>query len=130
MASPPASSSAKKEVMKRDLDLIRTLLQKIEAEQSLTAAGITRTTIDFHLLLMMEAGLILGTQYREGNELSNATHVLVQRLTNKGYDFLELSRSQKLWGRFLNKAARAGGGMTIELATEVLHSWLKRSILK
>jgi hypothetical protein len=116
--------------MKRDLNLIRTLLQKIEAEQSLTVAGITRVTIDFQLLLMIEAGLILGAQYREGNELNNTTHVLVQRLTNKGYDFLELSRSQKLWTRFLTKAAKAGGGMTIELASEVLHSWLKRLILK
>ena len=114
--------------MKRNLDLIRTLGRKLEDELPLNVPGYNRSQIDQHLILMQEAGLIQALQYRDGT--SNDTRVIVQRVTNKGHDFIELSRNQKLWKKFKLKAAQAGGGMTIDIASEVLATWLKIAILK
>ncbi|MCK4358715.1 MAG: DUF2513 domain-containing protein [Candidatus Cloacimonetes bacterium] len=86
--------------MKRDMDLIRKILIKIEdskeypIRENIKIEGYDDDSINFHLILLGEAGLV----EVDSKELSNGTKVIVEvsRLTLKGYEFLDSSRNKKV----------------------------------
>lgn len=85
--------------MKRDMDLIRTILIEIEdhenprAEVPIKAPGYSPDQITYHLGLLYEAGLI--------NAL-HASHLsgerwIPQSLTWQGHEFLDAARNDTVW---------------------------------
>jgi hypothetical protein len=91
--------------MKRDWDLIREILLKIEekdngqgdsfSRQELGLKDITDQKFYYHSRLMAEAGLIEG----EANIGDDIYGVMPTRLTNVGHDFLDNIRSQSIWSK-------------------------------
>ena len=94
--------------MKRDWELIRILLEKVEdlpdTRSKLLAGkvaghlGITEDTINYHLWLLLDAGLIEGAC---AGKPGRGTTLLCcgQALTWKGHEFLDTVRSDTAWNR-------------------------------
>jgi hypothetical protein len=98
-------SFRKAEIMKRDDDLIRCLLLKME--ESEYSDYVCALTIDseqeeereyFHLQLLSDAGYVLETGHHSG----------AFRLTNQGCDYLNTIRDSEIWSK--TKVAAKGVG--------------------
>ena len=113
--------------MKRDMDLIRLLLEKVETDQDLESEDYTLEQVLYHLVLMEEAGLIVASFVRSG--MGQVIGADTERLTNAGHDFLETARNKTVWNKFKTTVAKAGGGVTIDLAKELLTKLAKDHFL-
>lgn len=121
--------------MKRDMDLIRELLLKLETlpmrrggivlikadDDEVQVDGYGVDQIDYHLSLIKEAGLIdtggAGAMGGYG----------FRRLSWSGHDFLDSVRSPDVWDR-TKQAASAAGGFTVELLVFAAKSYLEGKI--
>ncbi len=109
--------------MQRDLDLVREILKACEAESHgyaphpLLIEGYSRDQIGFHVYLMIDAGLLEGGPVT--NTSSQSPEGMAQSMTWAGYEFLEASRNNEIWGK-AKKAAKATGGMTLEALKGIL----------
>jgi hypothetical protein len=114
--------------MKRDFDLIRSLLKDIEA----TPAGETPIISDFpdyddetvgeHLALLVRAGLIDGDIVDCMG--SNAISAIPYRLTWEGHEFIGAAREDSLW----NKAKSRFLTGTTSFTFGILKQWLEGQI--
>ena len=102
--------------MKRDMDLVRELLLKLESyplppgamaildghEPDMAVEGCSGAEVTYHLDLLREAGLIEspGSQPMDG--------VTFRRLSWAGHDFLDSVRNPEVW-RKTKKGAEAAG---------------------
>lgn len=93
--------------MKRDMDLVRKLLFRIEETyipgekeidiSDLQIDGYDSKTISEHLTLMYDAGLL--QDMRKKTYITGEMIFGVGNLTNKGYDTLEEFRSDTVWNK-------------------------------
>ncbi|MCC6968965.1 MAG: DUF2513 domain-containing protein [Phycisphaerales bacterium] len=122
--------------MKRDMDLVRLILQKMEehelgrAPSGMTFEGYTAEQVGYHVLLMGEAGLLLAVESKEIGRKSPSAQPI--RLTWAGHEFLDASRSPERWERAKSAAKGVGGlafdvlkSILITTATEEGSAWLK-----
>jgi hypothetical protein len=98
--------------MKRDIDLVRTLLIKIEAlpdtnGHPVSVEGHDPAEICEHLKLAQEAGLI------EARFLPGGTECAALRLTWAGHEFLDAARENRIWEKAKAMAMRTAEGVTI-----------------
>jgi hypothetical protein len=111
--------------MKRDLDLVRSLLLAMEAqehafvESKLTVEGYTEEQIGFHIYLLGEAGLAVVGE--DTNMQSQSPSAVAVNLTWAGYEFLEAAKDETLWGKAKSVVIKPAGGV----AFSVLVEWLK-----
>ncbi|RRA02548.1 DUF2513 domain-containing protein [Burkholderia cepacia] len=126
--------------MKRDMDLIRELLLKLEAlPVSLTelklidgnaaavqVEGYSPEQIDYHLVLLEQAGFIHGGGL-ENFGMRMGPGIGFQSLTWAGHDFLDAMRSPDVWNR-TRRAASAAGGFTVDLLMSAAKSYLEARI--
>jgi len=84
--------------MKRDMDLVRLILLKIEEHdvesssyESISIDGHSSREVFEHVRLMENAGLISDTHY------DAACNACVQRITWSGYDYLDKVRDDSVW---------------------------------
>jgi len=109
--------------MKRNADLVRSILLDIESAPALQALsgftydGISEAEIIEHVEIMIDAGLIEGKVLRH----SSGGRVIVNRLTWQGHDFLQVARDDTLWKKAKKSILKPGVGWTFELLKE----WLK-----
>ncbi|NNM85310.1 MAG: DUF2513 domain-containing protein [Phycisphaerales bacterium] len=109
--------------MKRDLDLIRKILQICEeaeygfAPHAITVEGYTDDQIGFHIYLAGQAGLMLTEDVTAIGERSPAASPV--SLTWQGYEFLEASRDDGIWSK-AKRAANASGGLAFDVVKSVL----------
>jgi hypothetical protein len=106
--------------MKRDMDLIRLLLQDIEGEEpNPDLSGYSNPQVFYHLELMQDAQLIVvGFLRGAKGEITGVLPGL--RLTNLGHDFLDASRSETVWAKFRQAVVRVGGSISVPVAIELL----------
>lgn len=105
--------------MKRDMELIRLLLLKVEGEEPKPdLSGYTQKQQGYHLAKLIEAGLVNGEISRDNN--GNATGAVPIELTWDGHEFLDAARSDKVWNRALSKVKSEGVGVSIGVLKELL----------
>jgi Hypothetical protein (DUF2513) len=108
--------------MKRDMDLVRELLLKLEAEpfdgnlwsldpDGLGIDGHAHEEIAYHLVLLIDGGLLDGDR-----ELSGG--FVARKLTWGGHGFLDSVRDPKIW-RATKERVKDAGGFTIEILVGV-----------
>ncbi len=109
--------------MKRDMDLIRALLLRLEehphgnAPRAIEVDGYDADTIGYHFLIMAEAGLIVATPI---NVMGQTTPMAIpSRLTWAGHDFLDAAKDDERWGK-----AKAVVGKLGDVSFDVLKSIL------
>jgi len=105
------------------MDLVRKILLEIESEsggfsyKSLENEGFSKDDIEYHLTIMLEAGLIHGvTHNRSGHHYQL---IIPTRLTWAGHDFLDACRDEGRWAE-AKEIFRKAGGVTFDVAKQVL----------
>lgn len=113
--------------MKRDMDLIRNLLIKVEEVYEPGAGSINFSKIRIdgyddkviaeHLLLVKEAGLIRNINAKQ--YVTGSTMLSIGNLTNEGYDTLEKFRNDTVWNKTKEIARDKGLPMLIDIFSQV-----------
>ena len=113
--------------VKRDMDLIRNLLIKVEEVYEPGAGSINFSKIRIdgyddkviaeHLLLMKEAGLIRNINAKQ--YVTGSTMLSIGNLTNEGYDTLEKFRNDTVWNKTKEIARNKGLPMLIDIFSQV-----------
>lgn len=103
-------------VMKRDMNLVRSILLSIEATPvngnvPLDFPGYDEDTVHYHLKIMVDGGLI------EGLDISDpfSQRVMPMGITWAGHDFIDNARSETVWKKALEIAKSNGGLASIEI---------------
>jgi len=115
--------------MKRDMDLVRLILLKIE-EQPYTGAWVELDINDYlpeeityHVLLLVEANLI------EADDVSSMSSIdwKPKRLTWQGHEFIEAARDDNRWNQAKTTMAKFGG-FVFEIGKQVLLELIKSEL--
>ena len=118
--------------MKRDMDLVRELLLKLEAEPldgdlySVDPDGFgisdrTHEEIAYHMVLLIDGGLLDGKR--------DQSMFVARKLTWAGHDFLDSVRDPKIW-RMTKEQAKKAGGFTIEILTSIAKGIIKDNLIR
>lgn len=118
--------------MKRNPDLIREILFKIEEHQDteceLTDKDLTKTASEeevlYHVELLIEAGLIKAEM---ANDITGREVACIDRLTWEGHNFVEAARNNTNWQKAKTIMAKTGG-FVLELTKPLLLELLKQQI--
>ena len=108
--------------MKRDLELVRLILQTLEGNQEARTASTERySTAEraYHVALMKDAGLIEGIVNLDADGNPFGYHV--SRMTWAGHDFLDAARDDTLWKKATEYVLKPGVSWSFDLLKE----WLK-----
>jgi hypothetical protein len=118
-------------LLRRDMNLIRELLLRIEEAPTKPSSGVflvpndevESTRILEHLKLVEEEGLIKGMPMD-----IQGIHLLHDiELTWRGHDFLDAVRDPQIWQE-TKTAAQEAGGWTVDLLKELANGFLKKQI--
>jgi DNA-binding HxlR family transcriptional regulator len=113
--------------MKRDFELIRTLLLQIEQSPAgeiiqiiAHDEGISGAVVAEHLKLLIDAGLVEGEVYSVSSPA-----FAIQGLTWQGHDFIEKARNDVIWKKVITEAKTKGYAITISLLSDLLTNAVK-----
>ena len=118
--------------MKRDLDLIRKILFKVEEKESpapewdFKIDDYPQDIINYHIVLMNEAGLLIG----KAEESSNGSYynANVSRLTWEGHEFLDSIKNLSIWNKAKNSISKQAKGVPFEILKFLIIKIIKESI--
>jgi hypothetical protein len=120
--------------MKRDMDLIRELLLKLEVwpmergdvvpiipeDKGFSSLGRSAHEIEYHLDLLLQAGFV------DSPSQSNVG-IYFRGITWEGCDFLDSVRDPKIWAK-TKEGALAAGGFTVDLLKDLAKGFVKKQI--
>ncbi|MFG0541756.1 DUF2513 domain-containing protein [Pseudomonas sp. YQ_5] len=112
--------------MKRDLDLVRKILIQYEEkendsmDQVLVVEGYTQSLVNYHLLLMDEAGLLRCEKSFSSSTPSRVIRVYPFSLTWAGHEFLDAARDNTIWSKAKNTCLERAGALSFELVKDLL----------
>lgn len=104
--------------MRRDMDLVRVILLKIEEEHAgvglanLEVEGYDCAIIAYHCQLLEEAGLVSSCIVRYADD--SVVFFSVGGLTWEGADYLDKVRDDSVWAKTKNLAAEKGVPLVVE----------------
>lgn len=118
-------------VMKRDMDLIRSLLMAVEKNEHGFAPDIieipnhTQEEIGYHAFLLGEAGLAVVKPISTfGSESPSA---IIRNLTWAGHEFLDSARNNTIWNQAKDKAMKIGA-FTLPIISAILTDLIKKQL--
>ena len=120
--------------MRRDMDLVRLIVLRIEEEhtsptdvllyenfdEELVIEGYSPEIVEYHLRLAMQAGLF-DVPYSARGVFA------IRGLTPAGHDFADSVRDPKIW-RAAQAGAMAAGGSTIELLMDLAKGLIRKKV--
>ena len=114
--------------MKRDMDLVRTILFVMEdgpalAPDDLDIEGYDGETVSYHLAIMGEAGLLIVLDTSTLSEFS----VLPLRMTWAGHEFLEAVRDDNRWNQVKGQMGKVGG-FVVDVAKTIASTMMLRQL--
>ncbi|MCI0378775.1 MAG: DUF2513 domain-containing protein [Gemmataceae bacterium] len=109
--------------MKRDMDLVRSILAKVEEEgkvrgwiRDLSIPNHSAEEVSYHIQLLAEAGLLEAlTRKTLGN-----LQALPMRLTWAGHEFLDAARNDTVWNKAKELVKDKGGAVPFEVLKGLL----------
>ena len=110
-------------MMKRDMDLVRLILLKVEKEHSsgplynLKIDGYSNEQVPYHCKILFEAGLL--SDYISNNAGNKLYIFSVCGLTWDGYDFLEKIRDDSTWKKVKEIAKEHGLPLLIDTIKQI-----------
>ena len=116
--------------MRRDLDLARWILQKMEQRSYLESGhaveveGYTSEEINYNTMLLEDAGLIVA----EDVSSQTAFIWLPLHITWAGHEFLDVSRDEGRWVKAKSIIENKGGDGTFEMLNELLTRLMRDDI--
>ncbi len=119
--------------MKRDMELVRKLILKIEdhpsgwAPSELTIEGYSRQQIGYHCYLIVDSGLAVGRDMT--TTPSGGPEYLITHLTSAGHDFAESSQNQYLWDEVMADIKDKGfGSVAVDLLKKLLDKQVRKKL--
>jgi hypothetical protein len=110
--------------MRRDLDLVRRILLRLEAgADSVADEGRPSEEIQYHIRLLAEAGLIEADEIVPGQWWP-------ERITWMGHELLDASRDEALWLETRGKVEAASGSAPLSVVQELLVSGIRKRLAK
>lgn len=117
--------------MRRDLDLARTILRRIEAAPTvrdwidITVEHHSAEVVSYHVMLLAKEGLI------EAIDLSDSDGFVWKsiRLTWAGHEFLDAARDESRWSKAKDIVLNKSGGLTFDVLKAVLINLMRNSVL-
>lgn len=124
--------------MKRDMDLIRELLLKLEAldippgtvtplspyDPELAVDGFTGEDIGHHLRMLVSGGFVeTGGSRPFGPDGS----LVFRQISWEGHDFLDSVRDPKIWEK-TKHGAEAAGGFTVDLLKDLAKGFIRKQV--
>ena len=117
--------------MKRDLNLIRKMLLRIEELDS-TKHKITISSFldlcDNPVIISLHIELLADSYYIEISEpiyVKNIKDFLIYRLTSDGYDYLDSIREASIWKKTSDKLIQVGGSAALDVVKSLAISVVK-----
>ena len=112
--------------MKRDLDLLRAILIKIESLEP--SYGIMRlhtfhelcdddVVLSLHIQLLRDTGFIEVTDSLYADDM--VQDFLISRITFAGYDYLDTVRNESIWNEIKQKISTIGGSVSIDVIKSI-----------
>ncbi len=119
--------------MKRDMDLIKKILLEFEAvnifpvpEGKMTVEGYDNDLVDYHVVLLEEAGLITGDiNFSESGHMYNCS----LRLTWDGHEFLDAAKNEGLWNKVKAKMREKAIDIPFTIFRESLMFFIRSEFL-
>jgi hypothetical protein len=117
--------------MQRSMDLVRTILLRIEDSPSGWASppfgigGFTPEQVSYHAHIMKEDGLIEAVDV--ATTASNGPAAVPMALTWKGHEFLDLARDQKRWNQAKATIGKVGSA-PLSVWTKVLNDLVLKDL--
>ncbi|WP_448649413.1 DUF2513 domain-containing protein [Pseudomonas corrugata] len=117
--------------MKRDLDLVRKILMYYEdkemdgMDRTIELEGYGESSINYHLLLMDEAGLLRCERSVSSSTPSRVIKVYPFSLTWKGHEFLSSAKNESLWGKAKSLSLDKAGILSFDIMKDLLISMAK-----
>nr|WP_315445759.1 DUF2513 domain-containing protein [uncultured Pseudomonas sp.] len=117
--------------MKRDLDLVRKILMYYEdkemdgMDRAIEVEGYSESSINYHLLLMDEAGLLRCERSVSSSTPSRVIKVYPFSLTWKGHEFLSSAKNESLWGKAKSLSLDKAGVLSFDIMKDLLISMAK-----
>lgn len=118
--------------MKRDMNLIRSMLLAVEASDTgwapdrLTIEGYDPKVVGYHSYLIVQSGLC------EGIDITGAESIgpeaVLTKLTWAGHEFLDAARDETRWRKAMSITAKSAGTITIGALTQLLTSLMMQSL--
>lgn len=119
--------------MKRDMELIRKLILKIEDDPSgwappdLSIEGYTSEQIGYHSYLIAESGLAVGNDITCSG--ASGPVYMLSHLTPAGHDFAESSRNQFVWDEVMRDIREKGfTSVAIDLVKKLLDKAVRKKL--
>ena len=115
--------------MKRDMDLVRKILMRIEEQQNwcahfdMTFEGHTEEVVSYNVMLMAEAGLIKAIDMSGMSDLT----WFPRCLTWEGHEFLEAAKDETRW-KHAKELMQKTGGFVLEVAKPLLIELMKSQL--
>ncbi len=118
--------------MKRDMELVRKIALALEGKstgfsgENPTVEGYSAEEIGYHVYLMLEAGLVRGSDVT--NNDSSSPEAIATGLTWQGHEFVEAARDETLWKRAMGTVRAKGGSVTIDVLKQLLATMIKETL--
>jgi len=112
--------------MKRDMDLIRALLLKVEGEEPQDLSCWTEGRQVEHMALLVEAHLVHGEIIFDSQ--GDVRSVLYTRLTWDGHEFLASARDANIWMQTKEKIRTIGSSAAWPVLTAIMTDLVKKQI--
>ena len=104
------------------MDLARAILFEIEKvpydmdTHEINIDGYSKTEVNYHIILLNEAGLIEALDYSS----FNCSEWQPKRLTWKGHEFLDASRNETIWNKAKDTIKERGLSLSFDLIYKIL----------
>lgn len=109
--------------MKRDMDLIRALLIRLEADDHSRLEGWDAETVGHHSYLMVEAGLARGNDITAMSDMHRT--VILHELTWDGHEMLDAIRSDSVWKKVKKRVGKESLSAPLEIMKQLAIAVLK-----
>src|SRR5690554_220411 len=114
--------------MKRDLDLIKTILLEVENSPSPTEwvefdySGRSEEEVSYHIKLLSQAGLI------EADDIGSLGQFLwkAKSLTWQGHEFLDAARNDTVWNKVKSTVTKQGGSVPFSVLADLLKEQVRQ----
>jgi hypothetical protein len=118
--------------MKRDMDLVRSIVLAIEAAPTgyaptpLHVDGHSEEEIGYHVHIMIQADLLTGHDVTSMGD--HSPQAMASSLTWAGHEFADASRDDTRWSKAKDIAVTKAGSVTIEILTKILSSLMTSAL--
>jgi hypothetical protein len=118
--------------MKRDMDLVRAIALAVEERptalggEELEVPDYSKEEVGYHVNLMMEAGLLHGTDIT--STADTVPRALPSRLTWEGHEFADAARDRGRWQKAKELAAEKAGTVSVSVLVELLKKLMSDSL--